>query len=64
MWLCYWMMQKFCNPGEKVLLPFAGDGEMTLAGLIHGVEITAVDASTPRAKLNEDIVVEWMRKFG
>ena len=63
-WLCWWMMQKFCNPSERVLIPFAGDGEMTLAGLFRGCDITTVEANEDRAKINEDILIEWERKFG
>ena len=58
------MMKKFCNPGEKVLVPFGGEGEMTLAALLNGSEVTVVEASRNRAIINEDILIEWQRKFG
>jgi hypothetical protein len=64
LWLCHWMMKKFCNPGEKVLVPFGGDGEMTLAALLNGSIVTVVEASRARSFANEDILVEWQRKFG
>ena len=64
LWLCHGMMKKFCNPGEKVLVPFGGEGEMTLAALLNGSEVTVVEASRNRAIINEDILIEWQRKFG
>jgi hypothetical protein len=64
LWLCYWMMNKFCSPGEKVLVPFGGEGEMTLAALLYGSEVTVVEANANRAIVNEDIIIEYVRKFG
>ena len=63
LWLCNWMMKKFCNPGEKVLVPFGGEGEMTLAALLNGCEVTVVEANTNRYIINEDILVEWQRTY-
>ena len=63
LWLCYWMMNKFCSPGEKVLVPFGGEGEMTLAALLYGSEVTVVEANANRAIVNEDIIIEYDRKF-
>lgn len=64
LWLCYWMYQKFCDAGDKVLVPFGGHGEMTLAGLLSGCEITVVEANSWRYAINEDIVIEWQRAYG
>ena len=64
LWLCNWMMKKFCNPGEKVLVPFGGEGEMALAALLNQCEVTVVEANTQRYEINEDIIIEWQRRYG
>lgn len=38
-----WMIQKFSNPGDLVLDPFAGSGTMNLEALISGRNSVAVD---------------------
>lgn len=64
LWLCYWMYQKFCNAGDKVLVPFGGHGEMTLAGLLSGCDMTVIEANAERYFINEDIIIEWQRTYG
>ena len=62
-WLYYWMMKVFSNPGEDIMVPFAGDGEITLAALINGSYPTTVEINRNRHEINRDIIFEWERRF-
>lgn len=62
-WLYYWMMKVFSNPGEDIVIPFAADGELTLAALMNGSVPTTIELNTNRHEINRDIIYEWQRAF-
>jgi hypothetical protein len=62
-WLYYWMMKVFSNPGEDIVIPFAADGELTLAALMNGSVPTTIELNTNRHEINRDIIQEWQRSF-
>ena len=62
-WLYYWMSKVFTNTNERVLIPFAGDGEMTLATLMNGSTPTTIELNELRHEINRDIIYEWERNF-
>jgi len=60
-WLYYWMMKVFANPGEQIIIPFAADGELTLAALMNGSTPTTIEMNESRHNINRDVILEWNR---
>ena len=54
-------MEVFSNPGEDIVIPFAADGELTLAALINGSTPTTIEFNESRSNINRDIIYEWNR---
>jgi hypothetical protein len=61
MWLYFWMMKVYTNPGEKVILPFAQDGDITVAALMAGLDPVTIEANDKRHSIQKDIMLEWSR---
>ena len=63
MWLYFWMMKVHTNPGENVILPFAQDGDITVAALMADLKPVTIESNLLRHSIQKDIMLEWARNI-
>ena len=59
----FWMMKVHTNPGENVILPFAQDGDITVAALMADLKPVTIESNLLRHSIQKDIMLEWARNI-